>query len=78
MRLTSKGQVTIPQHVREKLGLLPQTEVEFVLQKDGVLIRKRKGESAGRGRALLEAMSRAPRPKGGMTTDELMKLTRDW
>ena len=29
MRLTSKGQVTIPQEIRERLGLLPQIEVEF-------------------------------------------------
>ena len=29
MRITSKGQVTIPIEIREKLGLLPNTEVEF-------------------------------------------------
>ena len=29
MRITSKGQVTIPQHIREELGLHPNTEVEF-------------------------------------------------
>jgi AbrB family looped-hinge helix DNA binding protein len=29
VRLTSKGQVTIPQEFREKLGLHPGTEVEF-------------------------------------------------
>jgi AbrB family looped-hinge helix DNA binding protein len=34
MRITSKGQVTIPQHIREALGLLPDTEVEFELDKD--------------------------------------------
>ncbi|MGA8810637.1 MAG: AbrB/MazE/SpoVT family DNA-binding domain-containing protein [Thermoanaerobaculia bacterium] len=26
MRITSKGQVTIPQEVRERFGLLPDTE----------------------------------------------------
>jgi AbrB family looped-hinge helix DNA binding protein len=30
MRITSKGQVTIPQSVRERCGLLPHTEVRFV------------------------------------------------
>jgi AbrB family looped-hinge helix DNA binding protein len=30
MRITTKGQVTIPQHIREKLGIPPATEVEFV------------------------------------------------
>ena len=29
MRVTSKGQVTIPIEVREKLGIFPNTEVEF-------------------------------------------------
>lgn len=32
MRITSKGQVTIPLEIRQKLGLLPNTEVEFRLQ----------------------------------------------
>ena len=30
MRVTTKGQVTIPQHIREKLGIFPATEIEFV------------------------------------------------
>jgi AbrB family looped-hinge helix DNA binding protein len=30
MRLTTKGQVTIPQHIRKKLGLTSYSEVEFV------------------------------------------------
>jgi AbrB family looped-hinge helix DNA binding protein len=29
VRITSKGQVTIPAEIRERTGLLPQTEVEF-------------------------------------------------
>lgn len=31
MRTTSKGQVTIPQDIREQCGLLPHTEVRFVV-----------------------------------------------
>ncbi len=31
MRITSKGQVTIPQAVRESAGLLPNTEVDIVV-----------------------------------------------
>ena len=30
MRVTTKGQVTIPQNIREKLGITPTTEVDFV------------------------------------------------
>jgi antitoxin PrlF len=40
MRIISKGQVTIPQAIREELGLLPQTEVEFHIVGDGVRMRK--------------------------------------
>ena len=40
MRITSKGQVTIPMTIRERLGLLPNTEVEFAIDRDGVRITK--------------------------------------
>lgn len=75
MRLTTKGQVTIPLNIREALGLQPWTEVEFELDGDSVRMRK-KVAGQRRGERLLEAMRRAPRPKRGMTTDELMALTR--
>jgi antitoxin PrlF len=74
MRLTSKGQVTIPQDIREQLGLLPYAEVEFDVVGDSVRIRRKK-DGKGRGQKLLEAMARA-RPTPGMTTDQLMALTR--
>jgi AbrB family looped-hinge helix DNA binding protein len=75
MRITTKGQVTIPQDIRERLGLLPMCEVEFDVVNDSVRIRKKKGTKS-RGQMLLEAMRRAPKPKPGMTTDQLMALTR--
>ena len=37
MRITSKGQVTIPIDIRERAGLLPHTEVEFEF--DGKVVR---------------------------------------
>jgi hypothetical protein len=55
--------------------LLPSTEVEFSIVGDSVRIRKKTG-AGGRGRRLLEAMARAPRPRRGMTTEQLMALTR--
>lgn len=75
MRITSKGQVTIPIAIREKLGLLPNCEVVFELDRDSVRIRKAKG-TMGRGERLLELMRAAPKPRRGMTTDQLMALTR--
>ncbi len=76
MRLTSKGQVTIPQLIREKLGLMAMTEVEFAIVGDSVRIRKKKGVVGNRGQMLLDAMRKGPRPKPGMTTDQLMAFTR--
>ena len=75
MRLTTKGQVTIPQGIREQLGLLPWTEVEFDVVDDSVRIRKRVA-ACGRGTRMVEAMRRAPKPAPGMTTAQLMALTR--
>ncbi len=75
MRLTTKGQVTIPQGIREKLGLLPWTEVEFDVVDDSVRIRKRVA-TQGRGARIIDAMRRAPKPRPGMTTEQLMALTR--
>jgi AbrB family looped-hinge helix DNA binding protein len=75
MRITSKGQVTIPQAIREKLGLLPDTEVEFEIIGKGVRItRARHKKRPGRGESLVARM----RGRGDikMTTDEIMALTR--
>jgi len=73
MRITSKGQVTIPQDVREKTGLLPSTEVEFHVSGNKVFLEKVPGRRS-RGRRLVQAMR--GRATGRMTTDEIMALTR--
>jgi AbrB family looped-hinge helix DNA binding protein len=76
MQITSKGQVTIPQHVRNRLGLLPHTEVEFELAGDHARIRKsRQGNGPGaRGKAALQALRGAADSR--FSTDEIMKLAR--
>ena len=73
MRMNSKGQVTVPVDIREKLGLVPNDEIEFKVVKGGVLLRK-SGRPSGRGRALIEHM----RGRGTvrLTTDEVLRLTR--
>ena len=72
MRVTTKGQVTIPQNIREKLGITPTTEVDFVEEEGRVFLVKQKGKKAAtrkftklRGAATVK-----------MTTDEIMALTR--
>jgi AbrB family looped-hinge helix DNA binding protein len=74
MRITSKGQVTIPQAFRRKFGLLPETEVEFVAAGDGVKLRKTKNGSKSRGDMIVEHMRGRGTIK--MSTDEIMALTR--
>lgn len=73
MRITSKGQVTIPQDIREEAGLWPTVEVEFTLVKDGVLIKKSRGQKTF-GVNLIEHMRGRADTK--MTTDQIMALTR--
>jgi len=73
VKITSKGQVTIPQHVRERFGLLPHTEVEFRMEGDRVFLEKVEG-SGERGRDLISRMRGAATVR--MTTDEIMELTR--
>lgn len=78
MRITSKGQVTIPQAIREQAGLLPGSEVEFVVEGERVFIRP----TAATGRTWArEAIERA-RGTGnnpmfkGWTTDRIMQFLR--
>lgn len=71
MRVTSKGQVTIPQEVRRQLGIEPGTEVEFEVH-DGVVRLVRR--PAGDGKALVKRMR--GRARVSMSTDEIMALTR--
>ncbi len=71
MKITAEGQVTIPQEIRERLGLLPDTEVEVV--DDWVRVR-RTGDAKTRGQRLVEQM--VGRATTGLTTDEIMALRR--
>ncbi len=80
MRVTEKGQVTIPKHIRDKAGIRPGTEVDFRLEEGRIQIVKRigtkKGESAGQ--ALVRDLQAAARCATALaySTDEVMELTR--
>ena len=76
MRITSKGQVTIPADIREQAGLLPNTEVDFAF--DGKVVRIFPAAARvrnGRGARLVAHL----RGRGdvAMSTDAIMALTRD-
>jgi len=76
MRITSKGQVTIPVDIRRRAGLLPNTEVEFVLEADGVRIVSVRARR--RSRRARDAIRRLRgRATVGMSTDAILARTRD-
>ena len=72
MRVTTKGHVTIPQHIREKMMITPSTEIDFVEEADRVYIVKKKDEK--------DSIRKFSKLRGigtvKMTTDEIMALTR--
>jgi AbrB family looped-hinge helix DNA binding protein len=76
MRITAKGQVTIPQDVRERTGLMPGTDVAFELTKGAVrLVKAKQGaRRKTRGQKLVARLRGAG--EFGMSTDEVLALMR--
>jgi antitoxin PrlF len=70
--VTSKGQVTIPKPIRDRLGIEPGSAVDFELEPDGrvVLVKVGGHKPASRFEAL------RGRAGHGLSTDEIMALTR--
>jgi AbrB family looped-hinge helix DNA binding protein len=68
-RIGAKGQVVIPKDLRERAGLHPGSEVQFLLDGDRVVLSARRGKRGLRGRfdgsgmaaRLLEDRAREPR-----------------
>jgi antitoxin PrlF len=77
MRITTKGQVTIPQEIRDALGLLPNTEVTFEVVNGEARLRKarKRHGKPSRGDGVIQRL-RSVRPSNKLTTDEIMALMR--
>lgn len=73
MRVSTKGQVTIPLPVREKAGIVPGSEVEFHVKGNRIYMLKTMSE--GRGEALIQRMVGKGTVK--MSTDEILRHTRE-
>ena len=70
MRVTHKGQVTIPKQVRRALGIRPGSDVEFELDEDGARLLVDSGRAA-------EEISRMRGAGAGeMSTEEILALSR--
>jgi AbrB family looped-hinge helix DNA binding protein len=72
MRVTTKGQVTIPQHIREKMDITPHTEVDFI-EEDGrvILVKRAPAASVPQTSRRIRGIATVK-----MSTDEIMALTR--
>ncbi|MDX8460904.1 AbrB/MazE/SpoVT family DNA-binding domain-containing protein [Mesorhizobium humile] len=80
MRVTTKGQVTIPKQIRDHLGIGPGSEVQFVATDEGarlVAVNENisEEEAARKFKEILDKME-GTLDLGGMTTDEYMEWLR--
>ena len=71
MKISERGQVTIPQEIREKYGFLPDTDVEFVVNNGALMLVQKR---AARRKALESIYGKKKLKK---STDELLALLRD-
>ena len=72
MRVTTKGQVTIPRNIREALGISPETEIDFIEDSGRFYIVKTNEPNTTRKFRKLRGIASVE-----MSTDEIMDLTRD-
>ncbi len=79
MRVSSKGQVTIPKDVRDRAGIQPGSEVEFVVEGEVVTMRratKRTRPGPSRGERVVAALRGTATRNRHLSTDEIMQLLR--
>lgn len=79
MRLTSKGQVTIPQGIRELAGLLPGSEVEFQFRNGQITLEKIEPDAAMHRQRILAAIAAVAGSANAdepLRTDDILRMTR--
>ncbi|WP_076997380.1 AbrB/MazE/SpoVT family DNA-binding domain-containing protein [Variovorax sp. KK3] len=75
MRLTSKGQVTIPQNIRELAGLKPYDEVEFEYRNKQIVVKPVKRASTP-GEEAIALLRGSGTSKLELSADEWLEMTR--
>ena len=58
--LTSRGQITIPKEIRDRLGLQPGDRMTFTLMPDGTVVMRVKSKSVMELAGLLRKKGRKP------------------
>lgn len=78
MRVTSKGQVTIPIALREKFDILPDSEVEFGMRGNVITLKKAKAKNGKptRGEELVARIRGTGTENLDLTTDQILALMR--
>lgn len=81
MRVTEKGQVTIPKDIRDRLRIEAGSEVEFIERADGAVELVRTSDDSMREQALHRSLDEWFRQiegtgDSGLSSDEIMSLTR--
>lgn len=80
MRVTTKGQVTIPKEIRDHLGIGPGSEVEFVPTEDGARViavdENMSEEEASRRFSQMLGRMAGTLDLGDMTADEYVEWLR--
>jgi antitoxin PrlF len=72
MRITAKGQITIPKNIREILGIAPETEIDFIEDQGRFyLVKTDEPKPTGKFKALRGIAT------AKLSTDEIMSLTRE-
>ncbi|NCJ05900.1 AbrB/MazE/SpoVT family DNA-binding domain-containing protein [Synechococcales cyanobacterium C] len=71
MKITTKGQVTVPRHIRETLGLTPETEIDFIEENGRVYVVKTGAAQSPPKVKKFRGIATAK-----LSTDEIMSLTR--
>jgi antitoxin PrlF len=76
--VTSKGQVTIPKHIRDSLNLEPGSKVAFDVNSDGELVLRKEDPVQERHPDRFDRALGAAEIKLGCSTDEYMELIRGY
>ena len=63
--VTSKGQVTIPKDVRDRLNILPGCRIEFIVNDDGTI------SLLAKTRTIADLVGILPRPARALTVEEM-------
>jgi antitoxin PrlF len=76
--ITSKGQVTIPKHIRDSLSLRPGSKVLFDVNDAGEVVLRKSEPAENQQQDRFDRAVGAGEIKLGCTVDEYMALIRDY